>query len=143
MFGFYNDDVPAEWVIGQIDYRREKLVFGANVENQALCYWKYTNGVFALLATGPGAAGIVAHNRLTGTEGVIEVGDNPDGPTVRVRRRGSVTWDILDVGDETLHGPNLPSRIDDSFAGRTTKEHIQAVQNVPSQDAFVPDKVCL
>jgi predicted dehydrogenase len=110
MFGFYNDDVPAEWVIGQIDYRREKLVFGAMVENQALCYWKYTNGVFALLATGPGAAGIGAHNRLIGTEGVIEVGVNPDGPTLRVQRKGASTWETIDVGNETLHGPNYIQR---------------------------------
>jgi predicted dehydrogenase len=97
-------------VIGQIDYRREKLVFGAMVENKALCYWKYRNCVFALLATGPGAAGIGAHNRLIGTEGIIEVGVNPDGPTLRVRRKGSVTWDTLDVGNETLHGPNCIQR---------------------------------
>jgi predicted dehydrogenase len=80
------------------------------VENQALCYWKYRNGVFALLATGPGAAGIGAHNRLIGTKGVIEVSVNPDGPTLRVQRKGSATWETIDVGSETLHGPNYIQR---------------------------------
>jgi predicted dehydrogenase len=110
MFGFYNDDVTAEWVIGQIDYRRERLVFGAIVESQALCYWKYRNGVFGLLATGAGAAGIGAHNRLVGTEGIIDVGVNPDGPILRVRRKGSAEWEVIDVGEETLHGPNFIHR---------------------------------
>ena len=36
MLGFYNDDVPAEWVIAQLDYRRERTVLGAIVESQAL-----------------------------------------------------------------------------------------------------------
>jgi predicted dehydrogenase len=103
MCGFYTGDQPAEWVMGQIDYRTEQRIFGAHVENHALGSWRYRSGVFGLIATGSVAGLIGVHNRLIGTEGVIEVGV-PDGPTLRVRRAGSREWGIVDTGDETLHG---------------------------------------
>ena len=39
---------PAKWVMGQIDYPTESLVFGATVENQAIALSEYENGVFWL-----------------------------------------------------------------------------------------------
>jgi hypothetical protein len=45
-----NDDLPARWVMGQIDYRTKKYIFGAAVENQAIGYWEYENSVFGLIA---------------------------------------------------------------------------------------------
>lgn len=116
MLGFYNDETPAEWVMAQIDYRTEKRVFGAHVENQAVVWWKYRNGVHGLLATGPGSAGIGAHNRLVGSEGVIEVGalprhaGEPAGPVLRVRRAGAAGWEVVDCGREGLHGPGYIDR---------------------------------
>lgn len=109
MFGFYNDDVPARWVMGQIDYRTEKFVFGATVENQAICYWEYQNGVFGLMATGMGGRGIGVHNRLIGTEGVIEVGAL-DNVHLRIKRDGTSGWEVIDTKGEHLHGPGYIER---------------------------------
>ena len=109
MFGFYNDETPAEWVMGQIDYSREKLVFGAPVENHGVFLWKYTNGVFGSMGTGDAARAIGAHNRLVGTEGVIEVG--AAGRTnLRIRRKGSSRWEVVDTQGDGLHGPGFIER---------------------------------
>lgn len=109
MCGFYAGEPAAEWVIGQVDYRAERRVFGVHAENQALGSWRYRNGVFGAVATGPGAASIGATNRLVGTEGTIEVGV-PDGPLLRVWRRDGAGWETIDTGDETLHGPGFHER---------------------------------
>ncbi len=109
MLGFYNDECPAAWVIAQIDCRQEKRVFGALVETDGIFYWQYQNGVYALIATGPGAAGIGVHIRLIGTEGVIEIGA-PNNVVLRIKRRGSAEWENIDCGNETLHGPNYIER---------------------------------
>ncbi|HKC73908.1 MAG TPA: Gfo/Idh/MocA family oxidoreductase [Chloroflexota bacterium] len=109
MCGFYTGDQPAEWVIGQIDYRTEQRIFGAHVENHAVGSWRYHGGVFGLIATGSVAGLIGVDNRLIGTEGVVEVGV-PDGPTLRVRRVGSREWESVDTGDETVHGPGFFER---------------------------------
>jgi predicted dehydrogenase len=109
MCGFYVGDQPAEWVIGQIDYRTEQRIFGAQVENHALGSWRYRSGVFGLITTGSVAGLIGVDNRLIGSEGVIEVGV-PDGPTLRVRRAGSREWESVDSGGETVHGPGFVER---------------------------------
>ncbi len=49
------------------------------------------------------------HNRLIGTDGMIEVGA-ADGSHLRVMRENSSTWEIIDTNDENLHGPNYISR---------------------------------
>jgi UDP-N-acetylglucosamine 3-dehydrogenase len=85
MLFFYNGDVPAEWVIGQIDSRTEKSVFGVRLDDQGLSYAGFRNGVRGLLITGdsvPEARGpytgqrayMGAVHRIIGTEGVLELG---------------------------------------------------------------------
>jgi len=103
MFGFYNDETPAEWAMGQIDYSREKLIFGAPVENHGVFLWRYKNGVFGFMCTGAAGAAVSAHNRLIGTEGVIEVGA-ADGTNLRVKRKDSSLWEIVDTQGDGLHG---------------------------------------
>lgn len=109
MFGFYNDETPAEWVMGQIDYSVEKLAFGMPVETHGVFLWRYRNGVFGFMCTGEAAEAVGAHNRLIGTEGVIEVGA-PDGTPLRIRRKGSSSWEVIDTGGEGLHGPGYIER---------------------------------
>ncbi len=84
----YNDETPADWVMGQIDARGGKPIFGAEVEGQGMSLFQWKNGVMGLMVTrdagfeGVKSAG-VAH-RLMGTAGTIEVGVN-GGPEVRLR----------------------------------------------------------
>ena len=109
MFGFYNNDLPAKWVMAQIDYSVEKYVFGATVENQAIGYWEYQNGVFGFIATGRGSRGIGADNRLIGTDGIIEVGA-PDNVHLRIKRNNATDWEVIDTAGEHLHGPGYIER---------------------------------
>ncbi len=108
MFFFYNNDRPAEWVMGQINWEREHSVFGVPVETHGLSYVKWKNGVYGLLVTGRGAGGRCS-NRLIGTKGIVEV-DVPNGPPIRVMHEGASGWEV----------PNLkgvvPSRDDTTLS---------------------------
>jgi len=109
MFGFYNDETPAEWVMGQVDVSEEKIIFGMPVETSGVYLWKYENGVFGFMCTGNAAEAIGAHNRLIGTEGMIEVGSK-DGVPLRIKRKDSSRWEIIDTQGEGLHGPGYINR---------------------------------
>ncbi|MBM3211386.1 Gfo/Idh/MocA family oxidoreductase [Candidatus Poribacteria bacterium] len=92
MFFFYNNDEPAEWVMGQINWEKDHNVFGIPVETHGLSYIKWKNGVYGLLVTGGDSGGRCA-NRIIGTKGMIEV-DVPRGPQVRVLREGASSWEV-------------------------------------------------
>jgi predicted dehydrogenase len=107
---YFTDEAAPEWVIGQVDYREENVLFGSHNENQAIVQWQYENGVHGLATTGiaTGAGGVACHNRLVGSEGVIEVGvgfaTERDGPMLRVRRDGGSGWEVHETNDEDVHG---------------------------------------
>jgi predicted dehydrogenase len=102
MCGFYLDDEPAEWVLGQVDTEAPTRIFGVPVERQALGHWRYPSGVFGLIAAGASASMVDIDNRLIGTTGVIELGV-PGGPLLRLRRDGASAWEEIDTGGEDLH----------------------------------------
>jgi predicted dehydrogenase len=97
---FYNDEAPATWVLGQIDGRKPRTVFGVALENQGLSQIMWENGVRGLIFTGDDHE-IGCANRLIGAEGVIEVHDKQ--PHVRVRGRGDADWRGIET-PEGLHG---------------------------------------
>lgn len=108
---YFNDERPSKWVIAQIDYRHEQLVFGAHNENQGFALWEYENGVHGLVSTGAGGRLVNAHHRLVGSEGVIELGGWQEGaPALRLRRFGSAEWETVDCGGEDMHGPGFIDR---------------------------------
>ena len=112
MFSFFNNETPAKWVLAQVDYRTENLVFGAHCENQQVLLTEYQNGVFGLVMTGAGEARPVGCiDKLIGTEGVIEVGMG-HGPTDAIRWRsfGHNDWQWPDTGGEGIHGPGFIDR---------------------------------
>jgi len=117
MLNYFNDESPAEWVIGQIDAREDRRVFGAPVETQAICHVKYRNGVYGLFATGQGMHTLGCPFRLICEKGVIEVDADsqspvsPDpGPMLRYRVDGVADWQSVDCKDEHLHGPGYIER---------------------------------
>jgi UDP-N-acetylglucosamine 3-dehydrogenase len=97
---FYNGETPATWVLGQIDAREPRRIFGVSLESQGLSQFKFQNGVRALIFTGHDHD-IGCANRLIGTEGTIEV--HNDAPHIRVRGRGDASWRTLET-PEGLHG---------------------------------------
>lgn len=106
---YFVDETPAEWVIGGIDYREEKIYFGAHNENQALLQWEYANGVQGLGATGPGEGLVGAHHRIVGSAGEIELGPYDADAALRIRRDGE-GWETIDTDGEDMHGPGYIER---------------------------------
>jgi predicted dehydrogenase len=111
MFSFFNGEQPAKWVLAQIDYRKENLVFGAHCENQQVVLTEYANGVFGLIMGGSGGAKPVGCiDKLIGTEGVIEVGVANNGPALRYRSFGDKEWTVPNTNGESIHGPGFIER---------------------------------
>ena len=111
MFSFYNDDIAGEWVMGQVDARAPRFVYGVPMETQAVCQVRYRNGVTGLLLTGEQAGQIVGcANRLIGTEGMIEVHDKE--PTVRLRGKGDAELRAVDLMtlEGGIHGDKAVTR---------------------------------
>jgi UDP-N-acetylglucosamine 3-dehydrogenase len=103
MLFFYNDQQPAEWVIGQIDTRGTREIFGAPCEGQGLCHFKFANNVRGLLVTGYQAEW-EAQIRLIGTDGVIEIEPKGGGNVhLRVLRYGQGSWENIETS-EGIHG---------------------------------------
>ncbi len=93
MMFFYNNDDPAEWVIGQINSQTENKIFGAIMEDQAVLNFKWRNGVRGYMATGD-LAKIGAVHRLIGKEGVIEVLNER---SYRILGKGIGEWKHIEV----------------------------------------------
>jgi predicted dehydrogenase len=111
MMFMYNDQEPVEWVIGQIDARGSREIFGVAVEGQGLSFFKWCNGVYGLLVTGQPetyqhdgtVVGMECANRLIGSEGTLEVGVR-DGPELRLRSgETGGQWRDIDVHGR-IHG---------------------------------------
>lgn len=109
MLFMYNNETPVEWVIGQIDARGGRPIFGAQLEGQGLSTFKWKNGVLGMMITGYGTKDVLSAGcaqRLIGSDGVIEVGVSND---VQVRLRNAETggaWQVIPV-DGGLHGDDL------------------------------------
>lgn len=94
-------DVPAEWLLGAIDYEGRRY-YGMACEKQGLVLWQYENGVYGLASTGAGSDAVDPHNRLVGTAGEMAV--SMGEPYLRVRRDGA-GWETVDCeyrGDRAM-----------------------------------------
>lgn len=103
MMQFYNNESPIEWVIGQIDSRTEKRIFGAFMENQAICHFKWTNGVRGVLIAGQDAS-IGTTHRIIGTKGVLEVMTERK---YRILGNGNAEWREIEVPQGDVHELDL------------------------------------
>ncbi|MGI5818700.1 MAG: Gfo/Idh/MocA family protein [Armatimonadota bacterium] len=111
MAQFFNGETPAKSVIAQVDYHTESFWFGAHNENACLALIEYENGVRGFVATGDVQGGVGCHNRLIGTEGMIEVGSAAEGAGVlRIRTFGGGEWEDVDTGGEGLHAQEYINR---------------------------------
>ena len=107
MLCYYNDDTPVDWVIGQVDLRGGRTIFGVELEGQGLSHFKFRNGVRGLIVSGF-ENGYGCDNRLIGTEGTIEVGVSGD-VSLRTWHRGQTQWEVVPTS-ENLHGEDAHGR---------------------------------
>ena len=102
---FYNDEAPVDWVMGQIEVAEERGIFDVRLETSGLSWFRFANGVEGLMATGA-AAYAGPHNRLIGSDGVIEVHAGRREDPLRLWR--GTTWqtpaftDGVPVGEHTI-----------------------------------------
>jgi predicted dehydrogenase len=101
----FNDEHPAAWVMGQVDYSKDHVRYGVPTADHAFVSWQYENGVHGIAATGddvPLSGGPYdfydCWHRLVGTDGVIELGRR-EGPPLRYRVDGE-GWTEVAVEDE-------------------------------------------
>jgi predicted dehydrogenase len=129
MFGFYNDESPGRWVIGQVDARRPRNVYGVPMETQAICQVQYQNGVTGLLFTGDDAAEMVGcANRLVGTEGMIELHNTE--PHVRMRSKGDGQMRPVELPGGLHGGEAINRAVSDNVESlRTGKTPLLAADN--------------
>ncbi len=118
MMFFYNHDLDADWVMGQIGCVADELVFGARVETAGLSYVKWPNGVTGLVTTGRGT-GADCQIRVIGSEGTMTV----DHGGVRVLR-GEQGWEQAELTLPPVPGEDTTRHIRDSIdclrAGRAS-----------------------
>jgi len=125
---YFADEARAEWVMGQVHYTEENVLFGTHNENQAMVQWEYENGVHGIGgvdASGEGgpAAAFTCHNRLVGSDGIIEVGphgdenEDEDPPALRIRADGE--WEPVETEDG-LH--------DWAFVDRAIAENVRCLE---------------
>ena len=103
MFGFFNDESPAKWVMAQIDYRQEDRYFGSHNENQQVALIEYANGVYGLFMSAPENNPVGCQTRLLGTKGTIECACM-DGTKLRYRLAGQTDWTTPDAGPSYANG---------------------------------------
>ncbi|MCY3904580.1 MAG: Gfo/Idh/MocA family oxidoreductase [Caldilineaceae bacterium] len=96
MMHFYNDETPAEWVLGQIDATEVLTIFGLAHETLGISQVRFVNGVDGLLFAGIGESNMPA-NRLLGSDGVIEVGLR-HGDAIRLCSSQTNGWQTIDPG---------------------------------------------
>lgn len=125
MMFFMNNETPAVWVLGQISATQWREAFGLPIETQAICEFKFQNGVRAVLYTGEDND-IGCSIRLIGSAGRIDLrgGEKPlwvqdkggkwRTPKVAGNLHGgeAVGWGVHDVVDSLAAGrePELSAR---------------------------------
>lgn len=101
---FLNNETPADWVLGQVDLRGHRTVFGAPVEGQGVSVVKFNNDVRLTLVTGyqhPKQAQFI----LSGELGTLEI-EPPNCDNNHIRHRSAATageW-VNVPSDEGIHG---------------------------------------
>jgi predicted dehydrogenase len=90
---FFNSEQPAEWVLGQVDWRGGKVLYGVTVEGHGLSHVRFQNGVEGLVMTRC-ERHFSTSATLVGSEGMIVMSDAPSA-TLRVRGKGDGGWRVL------------------------------------------------
>lgn len=89
--------------------------------------WRYDNGVYGVMSTGPGTDFVDAACLLRGTDGTIRIGVE-DGPTLELERGGRT--EAIDVDGETLHRADPDAdRFGSRFIDRAVDEVVDALRH--------------
>jgi UDP-N-acetylglucosamine 3-dehydrogenase len=95
----FNQESPAEWVIGQIDSRSDRAIFGVRHEDQSIAHVRFQNGVDAIITTMANDYSRLL--RLTGENGVIEIiwAVPPETDRVRIWHESRAGWQNIELAE--------------------------------------------
>ena len=101
---FFNNDVEAEWVFGQIDRRYDFNAYGHRLETECISYIKFKNGVRGFYIGGDHALDEGCFHRITGTKGRIEINMTtaPPGVITRALVLGEKDWIVPKIPGDML-----------------------------------------
>jgi len=108
MMFFLNKETPVEWVLGQIEPRGSRRLFGAIMLGQAFCEFRFANGVRATYHGGHQHQERGAMLRVRGETGELEI--LFEQPWLRIRRDTQPGWESIDTG-ETIHDEKAFPRV--------------------------------
>jgi len=98
MLNKFNGEGEVEWVIGQIDMRNHRTVFGVVLEGHGISQFRYKNGVMGVLASGTGSGNKHLSITVHGTDGTIEIGHSEEVP-LRMWGKGQSEWTSVEVSE--------------------------------------------
>ncbi|MCS6860221.1 MAG: Gfo/Idh/MocA family oxidoreductase [Abditibacteriales bacterium] len=137
---FLTGDVPAVWVMGNVDLREIRMRYGHPVEMGAFAAIHFANGVRGTLETGMCARPGYQRLLVYGSEGQIEIGgDNPVAgePPLRARVRGRSEWVVPSLPHVEAFAREIALLLDavergtphplDGVSARATQEILMAV----------------
>jgi len=101
MLFYFNGDVEAEWVMGQIEPRGGRPAFGAIQAGQGMIDIRFKNGVRARYYAGKDHEDQGALVRVYGESGQLEILYKE--PWMRHIRQGDADWTNYE-GEESIHG---------------------------------------
>ena len=112
MMHFYNGEAAAEWVMGQLDCRKERKIFGVPMETSGLINVKWANGVRGVMVCGDDGH-IGCTHRIVGEEGVIEVLSERKYRMMTMSGKGNEEKEIPQpVNDTVLSIQDVVSQLD-------------------------------
>jgi predicted dehydrogenase len=116
ILNFFNNEEHAEWVIGGINAEKVAISFGSPCESQAICHYKYKNGVHALCISGDDICEDLPAFRIIGSKGILELSwSTNNDPALRYFSGDGSGWISDDCEGESIHGP-FQNHIDRAMA---------------------------
>lgn len=96
MMFFFNDETPAQWVLGQLSVEQHSEVFGVRLDTSGLSWIRFANDVEGLLATGDAGFGNML--RLVGDGGYLEIQPGSRTPALLLVRGSERSEPELGLG---------------------------------------------
>jgi len=113
MLNMFNREADGEWIIGGLDCRSGRTVFGAPVEDQGVWNIRYKNGVEAVVLTG-GKRPEGWSLRFIGSNGILEM--HWQKPVIRLWTRGRTEFETVPGPDHMDAGPCIDRAIESAVS---------------------------
>ena len=114
MLNMFNREADAEWILGGLDCRSGRTVFGAPVEDQGVWNIRYKNGVEAMVLTGGGQRPEGWALRFIGANGIMEM--HWQRPVIRLWTRGLKEFESVPAPDHMDAGPSIDRAIESAVS---------------------------